>query len=168
MKIKENNKEDLELNEKVYEIGYLLVPSLTEEEATEFYSSFKGLISNHNGEFISDEIPKMIDLSYTIIKKIKNKNTKFNNAYFSWVKFQMSTGEILKFKKELDLEEKIIRFLIIKTVRENTIAPKKLVSKEGGIKKKVFQAKKEEDEVEKAPINEDQIDSEIEKMLKEE
>lgn len=165
MKIKENIKEENELNLKVYEIGYLLVPTLSEEETPAIYSSIKDLILSFKGEIIMDEMPKMISLAYTMIKTINNINKKFDSAYFGWVKFEMDASDLLKLKEKLDLDINILRFLAIKTVRENTIAPKKLISKEGGMRKKTFTAKKDGTEDIVLPIDEVQIDKEIEAMV---
>jgi ribosomal protein S6 len=164
MKEKEKNLEEVELNTKIYEVGYLLVPTLSEEEVPTIFGDLKELITSFKGEFISEEMPKMIPLAYTMLKVVQNVRSKFDNAYFGWVKFEMDSVSILELKKKLDLNPNIIRFLILKTVKENTLAQKRFPSKEGGIKRKTFTAKKEGEE-EVAPIDEKEIDEEIEKMV---
>jgi hypothetical protein len=76
----------------------------------------------------------------------------------------MDSVGILELKKKLDLSPNIIRFLILKTVRESTLAQKRFPAKEGGIKRKTITAKREGEE-EVAPIDEKEIDKEIEKMV---
>jgi ribosomal protein S6 len=164
MKEKEKNLEEVELNTKIYEVGYLLVPTLSEEEVPTIVGDLKELISSLKGEFISEEMPKMIPLAYTMLKVVQNVRSKFDSGYFGWIKFEMDSVGILELKKKLDLSPNIIRFLILKTVRENTLAQKRFPSKEGGIKRKTFVAKREEGE-EVAPIDEKEIDEEIEKMV---
>lgn len=164
MKEKEKNLEEVELNTKIYEVGYLLAPTLSEEEVPTIVGNLKELVSSLKGEFISEEMPKMIPLAYTMLKVVQNVRSKFDDAYFGWVKFEMDSVGILELKKKLDLDPNIIRFLILKTVRENTLAQKRFPAKEGGIKRKTFTAKKEGEE-EVAPIDEKEIDEEIEKMV---
>lgn len=162
MKEKVKNNEELDLKTQVYEVGYLLVPTLGEEEVPAVYSSLKDLIVSLKGELISDEMPKMMPLAYEMLKVIQNVRNRFNTAYFGWVKFEMDTESVLELKKKLDFDSNIIRFLLVKTVRENTLAPKKFVNKEGGSRKKTTSTKKEEEGVE---MNEKEIDEEIDKMV---
>ncbi len=160
MKEKEIINEEKELNTQVYELGYLLVPTLSEEEVPSYFTNLKDMIASFGGEFISEEMPRMMPLAYEMTKVISNVNNRFNDAYFGWIKFEMTTENILNLKAKLDLEANIIRFLITKTVRENTIAQKKFTPKDGLRKR----AKKEENE-EALPMNEEEVDKEIEKMV---
>ena len=54
----------------------------------------KELVSSFGGEIISDEMPKMTGLAYSISKVISNVRSKFNTAYFGWIKFTIC-GESL-------------------------------------------------------------------------
>lgn len=163
MKEKVKNNEEVELKTQIYEVGYLLVPTLSEEEVPAIYTSLKDLISGLNGQFISDEMPKMIPLAYTMLKVVQNVRSKFDSAYFGWVKFEMDTESILELKKKLDLDPNIIRFLLTKTVRENTIAPKKITSKDGATRRRT--TTKKENTEESVVLDEKEIDEEIDKMV---
>lgn len=150
---------------RVYEVGYLLSNSIEEGDVAVEHGNLKELISSLDGEIISDEIPKNIELAYTIEKVIANIKHKFDNAYFGWVKFAMDPEKVLELKKKLDLDTKIIRFLTLKTVRENTLATKKFTrATEGGVTKKY--TPKVRAEGEEAPeINKEEIDKEIDAMI---
>lgn len=147
---------------RIYEVGYLLVPSIAEEDLSVVYGNLKEMVSTFGGEIISDEMPKMIPLAYTISKVISNVRNKFNTAYFGWIKFEMDTEKIVEMKKKLDLSDNIIRFLILKTVRENTIATKKFMR--GDVHKKIKTEKSENGE-DATPINKEEIDKEIDAMI---
>ena len=110
---------------KVYEVGYLLVPTIAEEDASVHFGDLKELISSLGGNVISDEMPKMIPLAYPMQKVMSNVRSKFTSAYFGRTKFTMDSEQVLELKKKLDLDINFIRFLITKTVRENTIAAKR-------------------------------------------
>jgi ribosomal protein S6 len=164
MKSKENKITESEKKAQIYEVGYLLLPSLPQEEIGVVYTSLKDLVLELKGELVSDEMPKLIDLSYMISKVINNIRTKFINAYFGWIKFEMNTDSVSELKNKLSLNENVLRFLIFKTVRENTIASKKFSSREGGFKKRTF-SKKEENNGESIEINKEEIDKEIDAMV---
>lgn len=159
--IKDENETE-EANNRVYELGYLLVPTVSIEDVPVLYGNLKELVSSFGGTAISDEMPKMIPLAYTMVKVVANVRNKFNAAYFGWIKFTMDSDKVLELKKKLDLDSKIIRFLILKTVKENTLATKRFVR--GDIAHRKPTTKKSEDEV-VVPINKEEIDKEIDAMV---
>lgn len=159
----EDANEDVEINSRIYEVGYLLLPTIPEEGIPALYGNLKDLVVSLGGEIISDEMPKMITLAYTMSKVTQNVRSKFNSAFFGWVKFEINPEKVLELKKKLDLDPNFIRFLILKTVRENTIAAKRFVHKDS--RKKIFSAKKEGENENVAPIDEKEIDKEIDAMV---
>lgn len=159
----EDTKEKVEKNSRVYEVGYLLVPTLSEENVPAVYSSLKDLVVSLGGEIISDEMPKIISLAYVMSKVIQNLRNKFDSAYFGWVKFEINSEKVLELKKKLDLDQNFIRFLILKTVRENTIAAKRFVRRES--RKKILTSKKEGENNISLPIDKEEIDKEIDAMV---
>lgn len=158
---KVEKEEQFEGELKVYELGYLLVPTLGEEEAPAVYGNIKETISELGGQFIMDDMPKMIQLAYTMDRVIQNVRHKFDTAYFGWIKFEMSPEAVLEFKKKLDLDTNVLRMLITRTVRENTIAGKRFGEK--SFSKKKFTAKRED--TEPVEIDEKEIDQEIDAMV---
>ena len=159
---KDENKIETDANSRVYEIGYLLVPTLPELDVPVTVGNLKELISSLDGIAISDEMPKMLNLAYPMVKVVANVRNKFKTAYFGWVKFTMDSDKILKLKKRLDLDPNFVRFLILKTVRKNTINAKRFVRGEMTYRK----TKTERNVNEKAvPINKEEIDKEIEAMV---
>lgn len=154
-----------EKDKKVYEVGYLLVPRLSEEEIPGVYRGLKELIGKLGGEVVADDTPKIINLAYTMSKVIENIRNKFNTAYFGWTKFTMKPERVPELKKNLGLDVNFLRFLIIKTVKENTMASRRFVSREGSTRpSKPFVAKRTEAEA-AVPINKEEIDKEIEALV---
>lgn len=152
-----------EANSRVYELGYLLVPTLSEEEIPATFGNLKELISSFEGIVISDEMPKMMTLAYPMIKVIANVRNKFKTGYFGWIKFTMDSDKVLKLKKKLDLDSTLIRFLILKTVKENTINEKRFTRGEFAHRKTKVD-KNRNDEV-AVPINKEEIDKEIDALV---
>ena len=159
---KEDATEKSGADSKVYELGYLLVPTIATDDVPASYGNLKELVSSFGGEIIGDEMPKMTILAYSISKVISNVRSKFNTAYFGWIKFTMAPEKILELKKTLDLDPNIIRFLILKTVKENTIAAKRFVR--GETYKRPAMKKSAENET-ATPINKEEIDKEIDALI---
>ena len=160
------NENDIEKNNKevqIYEVGYLLVPIISEEEVSYLCANLKEIITTEEGKIFIDEIPKMINLAYEMSKVVQNVKNKYNTAYFGWIKFEMNKENILNLKKKLDLDRMILRFLILKTVKENTIASKRFGHREI-YRKRTPLYKKEEENV-SVEINKEEIDKEIDALV---
>jgi len=74
----------------------------------------------------------------------------------------MDAQKVLELKKRLDLDPSFVRFLILKTVRENTIATKRFVRGEGYNRKSKLKNTENETVV---PINKEEIDKEIDALV---
>jgi len=109
----------------VYEVGFHLNPNLPEGEVLGKVTDLKSQISLRGGTFISEGFPALRPLEYTIKKRIINDNKRFNQAYFGWLKFEMSPSEIVELKKTLEIDNDVVRFLIIKTIKEDTMLSNK-------------------------------------------
>jgi ribosomal protein S6 len=162
VEIKDENEIKGDAVGRVYELGYLLVSTLSEEEVPAIFGNLKELIASFGGVTISDEMPKMMTLAYAMVKVLANIRNKFNTAYFGWIKFTMDSGKVLELKKKLDLDPNIIRFLILKTVKENTIAAKRFVRSD--MRRRPKMEKGEENET-VVPINKEEIDKEIDALI---
>jgi len=110
----------------VYELGYHLLPAIAEDKVSNEVSVIKTLIEKNSGIFIAEEFPKLLQLAYIISRTEEGKRQKFKNAYFGWIKFEIAAENIATIKEALDDNENVLRFLLIKTVRESTLAPKKV------------------------------------------
>lgn len=155
----EEGLEEKEVRFSVYEVGYIMLPTIAEENLGEEVTLFKDMFIEKGAVFISDEYPKLIELAYEMSRSIQNKKQKFSYGYFGWVKFECNTDQAKVIKDILDKNEKLVRYLMIKTVRENTMSIKHSYNKEGS--KRRFTQKHEES----LPINEEVIDKEIDALV---
>ncbi len=159
----EENNVDIEGAEpRIYEVGYLLLPTVTEENLPAVYGNMKELVASLGGTAISDEMPHMMGLAYPMVKVLQNVRHTFETAYFGWMKFEMDPAKVGEIKKKLDLDPEVLRFLTMKTVKENTVATKRFTRPD--MRRRSPSAKKEGDAPE-APINKEEIDQEIEAMV---
>ena len=105
-------------------------------------------------------MPRMIPLAYSMTKVISNIRHKFSNGYFGWVKFMLDPEKAAELKQKLALDSNFLRFLIVKTVKENTIASRRFMRMDS---RRTRPAKKPEGEA--VSINKEEIDKEIDAMV---
>jgi len=144
----------------VYEVGYLMVPTIAEEGLGAEVTIFKDMLAENGAVFISDEYPKLLELAYEMSRSIDNKKQKFSYGYFGWVKFECSASQAKIIKDLLNKNEKLIRYLMVKTVRESTMSIKRSFTRADGPRRRP--AHKVE---EKEAINEETIDKEIDALV---
>lgn len=114
---------------RVYEISYILVPTITEDVATEKINSLKKSIADLGASFISEEAPYMRDLAYEMLRVIKNVNNRFDTGFFGWIKFELDPASLAKVEKMFKLDEDVIRYIAVKAERDINIYTKKVVEK---------------------------------------
>lgn len=149
----------------IYEVGYLIIPTVGEDTLAPEVSKLKETLVAVDAKVIGDEYPALIALQYQMTKRIDTKNAHFDQAYFGWIKFEAQGDVIEKIKKALDLNKSLLRYLIVSTVRENTLSSKKsaasLLSSKSA---RVISLPKEEIV---APIDEEAVDQEIDRLVEE-
>lgn len=156
----ENVGDEKEIRLGIYEVGYLMLPSIAEENLGGEVTTFKDMFLENGAVFISDEYPKLIELAYEMSRSIENKKQKFSYGYFGWVKFECNTNQAKIIKSILDKNEKLVRFIMIKTVRENTMSVKRTYNKQDGKTRRSFQKQEEVN-----PIDEETINKEIDALV---
>jgi len=175
----------MEINDerRVYELGYHMVPTLTEEELQKEVDSLRGAISELKGTFVSESEPALIELAYTMVIGEGGKNTRYDTAYFGWIKFDLEPVHLAHLQDEVIADNKnILRHLLIKTVAEDTRAQVNLEElkglKEVKSDEKIAPAPKAEAKEEKKEETKEQteaskkaaakdLDSTIDKLLEE-
>lgn len=116
---------EITVDSRVYEISFIFDNKLDEGTALEKSNAIKQSIATLGGSFISEEAPYMRELAYEMTRVVSNVNVRFNEGYFGWIKFEIDADKIKDLEKGLKLDDQIIRYLIVKTVRENTVYTKR-------------------------------------------
>jgi small subunit ribosomal protein S6 len=119
----ENN--ETMIDSRVYEISFIFDNKLDEETALKKAEQLKQSIATLGGSFISEETPYMRELAYEMIRVQNNINVRFNEGYFGWVKFEIASDKVKEIDKSMKLDEQVVRYLIVTTVRENTVYTKR-------------------------------------------
>src|SRR3989344_4596924 len=159
----QENKEEKDFESQIYELGYHLVPTVSETDLSQEVAKLQNIITDAHGSIISESFPEMRGLAYEIAKRVDTNYSRFNKAYFGWIKFEAIGSSIEDIDKKLKLNLSVLRFILVKTVRENTMFTPKIVSprrehKEDGLVK-------EAEPVLKTPISEEEIDKSIEALI---
>jgi ribosomal protein S6 len=94
---------------QLYEIGLLIKPDLTEEQAAAELGNVRLSIEKMGGMMESTTDPKMRRLSYPI--------KKISQAYFAALQFSMVPGAIGDIGKDVDSNEYIMRHLVLSWTR---------------------------------------------------
>ena len=113
---------------RVYELGYHLVPTIAEEQIPQVSGAVRGMIEAISGNIIAEETPVFIDLAYQIVKTVEHKHYRFDDAYFGFIKFEASPEGIATLEEALKKDDNVLRYLVVKTLKENTFLSKKFPS----------------------------------------
>lgn len=117
------------LEPRIYEIGFLLSPSVRDEDLSARVGELKDSLTKLGANIFAEGNAEFIDLAYEMSRVIDNKRVRFTQGYFGWFKFEMDPSKLLEAKELWDKNTLIIRYLLISAVRENTIISKKSLGK---------------------------------------
>jgi small subunit ribosomal protein S6 len=116
---------EITVDSRVYEISFIFDNKLDEGAALEKSNAIKQSIATLGGSFISEEAPYMRELAYEMVRVVNNVNVRFNEGYFGWIKFELAADKVKELEKGLKLDDQVIRYLVVTTVRENTVYTKR-------------------------------------------
>ena len=140
---------DVMNNNNIYEIGVLINPDLSQQKVEKVVEKLKGFLTKINASVISEGEIVDVDLAYQIITKIASINERFDKAFFTWIKFEAVPSDIDALKKAVDdVKKDIFRYLIVKTVADDSETNKFQVESEDESEEEVEEEKKEEVEKE--------------------
>jgi ribosomal protein S6 len=145
----------------VYEIGYHLLSTVEESDVPVQSLKIKSIIEENGGLIISEEMPKMTVLAYDISKAVNSKRQKFNKTYFGWVKFEADPAHVSDIKNKVESLPNILRFIILKTVKEDTMHVHKIPM----FKKESNKEEKNGEHTEKPKASEVEIDKSIDELV---
>ena len=150
---------------KIYEVSFLIVPTIPEEKIAGRFGDLKAYLETKGAVFISEDMPRALELAYEMSRTIANKKTWFNNAYFGWIKCELPPEAIATMSAELERDEDILRFMILSTVRESTLASKKPAYGAMGRRKPMAGLPKKEGETAEPELSKEQIYAEIDALV---
>lgn len=158
------------LEPRIYEIGYLLSPAVRDEDLTVRVNELKESLTKLGANIFAEGNAEFIDLAYEMSRVIDNKRVRFNQGYFGWLKFEIDPSKSEELKEVLDKNTLLVRYLLIKAIRENTVIGKKSLGKilRGERNDDVVEeAAKEPAEAEVADVPVEKLDEALDEEIKE-
>lgn len=116
---------ETKVDSRVYEVSFIFDNKLEEATALEKANALKQSIATLGGSFISEEAPYMRELAYEMTRVVNNVNVRFSEGYFGWIKFELDGEKVKEFEKTLKSDEQVVRYIVVKTVRDNTVYTKR-------------------------------------------
>ncbi len=142
---------------RIYEAGYLVSPSVKEEDLESIIGGIRSVIEKSGGSFIAEGAPSMIRLAYEIEVREGGKYVQHDRAYFGWIKFEAETSVVKALEESFTRSTDIIRSVVFRTVREDTRAKIKAVALREVKRTDTIKAAPRRVE-ESAPVSEEDLD----------
>ncbi len=102
----------------VYELGFLILPSIPEDKLAEVGVSIRKVVTKEGGTEIDAEAPLKYPLAYSMSKTVGASRYVLSDAYLGWIKFEVEPAKVLAIKIGVEKIEEILRFLLVKVPRE--------------------------------------------------
>lgn len=148
---------------RVYEAGYLIVPTVKEEDVDKVIGAIRAEIEKVGGSFIAEGAPSLIKLSYAMDKREGEKYASFDRAFFGWLKFEAGTDAAATVTEALKVHPSMLRSMVFRTVREDTRAKIKAPLRE--VKRTdTIKSKKTEESTEATPVSEADLEKALETL----
>jgi ribosomal protein S6 len=110
---------------RVYELGYLLLPTLTDADRDTAIDAMIAIITDKGGVVLSQGAPEALQLAYTMVKVIDNKKIPFESASFGWIKFEAEGGVVEEVKTSVEATPSMLRALLTQTLKDDTLTNKR-------------------------------------------
>jgi len=110
---------DTNENSNVYEVGYLLAPTLPEDEVADTESALHEQITAAGGSIVAHETPEMRELSYEIEIKDESGTQAFDHGQFGWVQFSLNSVDLDDVESAFIKDDEVIRHLLVTVDPEN-------------------------------------------------
>jgi ribosomal protein S6 len=111
-----------EVISRIYEVGYLIVPAVAEENLEKVVTDIRGIVEKAGGSFIAEGAPAMTRLAYDMESREGDKRVQNDRAYFGWLKFEAPVAVVPMLEEALKANSSILRHIVFQTVREETRA----------------------------------------------
>ena len=106
------------ITRQTYELSFLALPELSENDVQSMQSELAETITKAGGEVASTSDVHFVDLEYTMTKKVKSSNERYDQAYFQWIHFTIDPSELSNIENAVDGHASVLRYLLIKTVND--------------------------------------------------
>jgi len=120
----ENDTEESALS-RIYEVGYVIVPTVKEEDLEKIVGGIRAEIEKAGGSFIAEGAPSQARLAYSMEALEGARKVEYDRGYFGWIKFETEVAGAHALEAALKVNGNVMRFIVFRTVREDTRAKMK-------------------------------------------
>lgn len=113
------NKAESNNEVKVYEIGYLVLPSIPEDKLSGVVGKIRTAVEEAGGKTLDGEEPFKQELAYSMTKVVGASRYVASEAYVGWMKFELEGSKAPEVKASFDKIDELLRYLFIKAPRES-------------------------------------------------
>jgi ribosomal protein S6 len=150
----------------IYEIGFHVVPTVTEAQLSDAMAALRAQIAKAGGEIIGGGEPTKMTLAYVIERAVSGKREKYSETYFGWVKFVVEErAGIPELESYLQHAREILRYLLIETVREEAPVQRRAVFASNRLEGEVIKKPASAPEAAAGPVSEEDLDKSIEALV---
>ena len=124
--------EKSESTEALYDLGYHLVDTISEDELGAHVARLKGYVTAGGGKVVFERDPRHMMLAYPISRSKKGARDIFTSTYFGTLVFEFQADMVGGLEKSLAEDQFVLRSLLIETdhVRAEEIMKVKVEEKE--------------------------------------
>jgi len=95
-----------EIKGQKYEFSFWFTSKISELEAETYFNELLEKLESFGAQIITTQLPHLKLLAYPIKKE--------TSSYFGFIQFSLGAEDLENFKKNLQFEEKILRFIIVR------------------------------------------------------
>lgn len=114
-------KTDTNENITIYEVGFLLAPTIPEDQVKAIETDMHEQITDAGGDIVASQSPEMRELSYEIEVKDEGEKRQFSRGQFGWVQFNLKPHQVDDVEKIFITADDVIRHLLV-TVDDEAVA----------------------------------------------
>jgi ribosomal protein S6 len=154
---------------RIYEVGYHIKPTAKEEDLDKIIGGIRAVIEKQGGSFIAEGAPALTRLAYPMEVREGEKYSEYDRGYFGWIKFEGTVEASKALEAALKRSADLIRFIVFRTVREDTRAKYKAptlreVKRTDTLK---TTARRPEEATVAGPVSEEQLEKALEDLTAE-
>ncbi|HUO56357.1 MAG TPA: 30S ribosomal protein S6 [Candidatus Paceibacterota bacterium] len=150
--------------QRIYEVGYHIVPTVLEDNLEAVVGAIRSVIEKAGGTFISEGAPTLMKLSYLMTHREEDKNVEYDRGFFGWIKFEAPTAASALLDNALKNDKNILRFIIFRTVREETRARMKISTLREVRRSDTIKTAPRRAEESAEPVSEEDLDKALETL----
>jgi ribosomal protein S6 len=160
----EKDKSETRPKPQHYEAGYHFAPTAGDDALAAEVARLRESIEGAGGVIVKEQALRRMSLAYTIERRRGGSREKFKTSYFGWILFEGSTETARTLSEVLKSNEALIRYLVIKTEKEELVHPRpRSVFKRSAVR----ETEQQPAPTTTAPVSTDELDKEIERLVSE-